>query len=99
VTGRYRLAEQLDVTAAGIAAEFGQGTGEGLAGQARNRRNAAHAAVALAAYAEANPAEADQTQLEDLLADLGHLADLLGLDFDYIKHCGDVDYRAEIDES
>lgn len=97
--GPYRLAEQPDATAAAVAAEFGQGTGEDLAGQVRNRRNAAHAAVALAAYAEANPAEADHTQLEDLVADLAHLADVLGLDFDYIKRCGDIDYRAEIDES
>ena len=63
--------------------------------RAKNGQNAAHAAVALAAYAPTNYDE-PQTVLDDLLADLLHLADVLALDAEKSWNAARGHHAAEI---
>ena len=75
----HRLPARPDATFDTIVRDYAPQTHATLRGLAKTGQNAAHAAVALAAYAPTNDDE-PQTVLDDLLADLLHLADVLALD-------------------
>lgn len=67
-----------------------------------NDRRADRARYAVDAYVGRDTAEyvheEDTTKLGDLLCDLMHWADMMGVDFDYALDNGRGNYDAEIDE-
>lgn len=75
------------------------GTADGTA--ADNRRHAAQGARALQEYARRTGLEQDEprTALIDLLADLHHLADALGLDYLELEDAADKRYDNELDSN
>ena len=91
----HRVPSQPDETLADIAATYNQDPDDVLHGVAQNRNNAAFAARALAVYEAREPCDTEEC-LADLLTDLRHLADWLGLDFDALAEQSERYHTEEI---
>lgn len=76
-----------------------RGSGIGGSDQHDNTVRASFAAVALVAYTGRRGSDVLETDLADLLADLRHLSDALGIDFREALTTSGVNYLAETGET
>lgn len=108
-TTPYRIPARSDPDLAGIAKRYDRDDVAGQIGRLaglgpdrleRNRRDAAHAALACVAYDKAMRTRCSTSEDEtivDLLTDLHHLADELGLDIDQLWMTAERNYTEEIE--
>lgn len=64
--------------------------------QGDNNARASFGAVALSAFIRRVGADEPATEFADLLADLMHLADSMGIDFDFVLGRAERNYREEL---
>ena len=64
--------------------------------QGDNNARAAFGAVALSAFIKRVGKDVPETELADLLADLMHLADAMGIDFDSVLATAERNHREEL---
>lgn len=93
VTAILGTVENLDDLRAVCATRI---SADGSDSQAMNNRRAQRAAQLLIAYTDETGNDEFETKLGDLFADLRHLCDALGVDFDVINDRGEFHHHDEI---
>ncbi len=96
----YRAAFDLEINDASDLAVFAERQQSahvtGVNHQADNNTRASFAAVALVAYIKRVGEDEVETNVSDLLGDIMHLCDALGIDFDDMIHRGLRHYDREV---